>query len=102
MKKGAYLINSARGELIETEALVWGLKEGIIAAAGLDVLEEEKNLKKGEKTPVCELNRELMRMPNVLITPHSAFYTLEAVAEISKVTVDNIKSFIAGSPEKLV
>ena len=102
MKKGAYLINSARGELIETEALVWGLKEGIIAAAGLDVLEEEKNLKKGEKTPVCELNRELMRMPNVLITPHSAFYTLEAVAEISKVTIDNIKSFIAGKPENLV
>jgi D-lactate dehydrogenase len=102
MKKGAYLINSARGELVETEALVWALKEGIIAAAGLDVLEEEKNLKKGEKTQICEWNRELMKMPNVLITPHSAFYTVEAVAEISKVTVDNIKSFIAGNSENLV
>ena len=99
MKKGVYLINSARGELIETKALVWGLKEGIIAGAGLDVLEEEKNLKKGEKTPICDWNRELMKLPNVLIT---AFYTLEAVAEISKVTIDNIKSFIAGTPENLV
>src|SRR3989344_2483873 len=99
MKKGAYLINSARGELVETEALVSGLKEGIIGAAGLDVLEEEKNLKKGEKTQICDWNRELMKMDNVLITPHSAFYTVEAVDEILKVTIDNIKSFIAGKPE---
>ncbi|MFA6256780.1 MAG: NAD(P)-dependent oxidoreductase [Candidatus Paceibacterota bacterium] len=102
MKRGAYVVNTARGELIDTEALVWGLKEGIIAGAGLDVLEEEKSLKKGEATKICDLNRELMKMPNVIITPHSAFFTVEAVDEISKVTVENIKSFLAGKPENLV
>ena len=102
MKKGAYLVNTARGELIETEALMWGLKEGIIAGAGLDVLEGESALKKGEKDKICELNRELMKMPNVLITPHSAFFSKEAVAEILKITRDNIQGFIDGQPVNLV
>jgi len=102
IKKGSYLVNTARGELVDTEALMWGLKEGIIAGAGLDVLEEESALKKGEKDKLCELNRELMRMPNVLITPHSAFYSVEAVAEILKITADNILGFTQSKPVNLV
>lgn len=94
MKKGVYLINTARGELVDTTALVSGLKEGIIAGAGMDVLEDEKNM--------TALNCELIAMPNVIITPHTAFFTLEAVAAIQNTTVQNIQSFISGSPVNLV
>ncbi len=94
MKKGVYLINTARGELIDTEALIWGLKEKIITGAGLDVLESEKD--------IIALNHELIKMPNVMVSPHMAFYTREAVASIIETTIENIKSFIAGKPENIV
>ncbi len=117
MKKGVYLINTARGGLIDTEALIWGLREGIIAGAGLDVLEEERELREEIKilsTP--EENQAqnlkdyktlledhvLINMPNVVVTPHIAFYSAEAEAEIVRVTVENIKGFIAGAPINLV
>lgn len=115
MKKGVYLINTARGELIDTDALVWGLKEGVIAGAGLDVLEGEKELKeeievlsanyrsmKTEEYKMLLEDHILMDMPNVIITPHIAFYTREAVAEILKVTILNIQGFIIGAPVNLV
>ena len=97
MKKGVYLVNTSRGELIDTDALIWGLKEGIIAGAGLDVLEGERELKeeieilssssrsmKMEEYKILLEDRILIDMPNVIITPHIAFYTREAVAEILK------------------
>ena len=115
MKKGVYLVNTARGELVDTDALIWGLKEGIIAGAGLDVLEGERELKeeieilssssrsmKVDEYKTLLEDRILMDMPNVIITPHIAFYTREAVAEILKVTLNNIKGFIAGAPINLV
>ena len=115
MKKGVFLINTARGELIDTDALVWGLKEGIIGGAGLDVLEGETELKeeieilsspsrsmKIEEYKTLLEDRVLIDMPNVIITPHIAFYTREAVAEILKITILNIKGFIAGNPVNLV
>ena len=115
MKKGVYLINTARGELIDTDALIWGLSEGIIAGAGLDVLEGEKELKeetellssskrsmKIEEYKMLLENHVLMDMPNVIITPHIAFYSREAVAEILKVTILNIQGFISGSPINLI
>lgn len=95
MKKGVYLINTARGDLIDTEALVSGLKEGIIAGAGMDVLEGETGFKKGDKIPMLE-------MPNVVMTPHVAFNTKEAELRIMQTTVDNIKGFISGAPINLV
>lgn len=112
-KKGAYLINTARGEIVETEALLEGLKDGILAGAGLDVLESERKLKdeakflaSGKATEedkkILSLNHELIKMPNVIVTPHIAFYTKEAVAEILKTTVENLKDFVAGSPKNLV
>lgn len=95
LKKGAYLINTARGELIETEALEKALKDGSIAGAGLDVLEREKEFKKGDIIPMLE-------MPNVLMTPHVAFNTREAEARILQTTIENIKGFISNSPVNLV
>ena len=112
-KKGAYLINTARGEIVETEALVNGLKDGTLAGAGLDVLESERKLKKEteflasgeaseEDKKILGLNHELIKMTNVIVTPHIAFYTKEAVAEILKTTADNLKDFVAGTPQNLV
>ena len=94
-KKGAYLINTARGELIETEALVGALQDGTIAGAGLDVLEGENEFKKGDTIP-------MLKMSNVVMTPHIAFNTREAETRILQTTTDNIKGFLSGSPINLV
>jgi len=115
MKKGIYFINTARGELVDTDALIFGLKEGIIAGAGVDVLEAERELKeeveilassdKSEKVKDFKTlleDRVLIEMPNVIITPHIAFYSKEAEEEIKKTTVENIKSFVDGKPINLV
>lgn len=95
IKKGAYLINTARGELVENEALINALHEGIIAGAGLDVLEGERGIKKGDTIPMLEVY-------NVVMTPHVAFDTVEAEGRIMQTTVDSIKSFISGVPINLV
>ncbi|HAS80659.1 MAG: D-isomer specific 2-hydroxyacid dehydrogenase NAD-binding protein [Candidatus Nomurabacteria bacterium GW2011_GWE1_32_28] len=100
MKKGVYLINTARGELVETEALVWGLEEKIIAGAGLDVLEGVKQLKDDKNMTI--LNHKLMKMPNVIVSPHMAFFTREAVLSIMQTTVDNIKGFLSDNLQNLV
>ncbi len=113
MKRGAYLINTARGELIETEALITALESGQLAGAGLDVLEGERELKDElhmlttdsthvESYKMMLEDHVLMRMPQVLITPHLAFNSREAVAEILKTTVDNITGFINNTPTNIV
>lgn len=113
IKRGAYLVNTARGPIVETEALVEALQKGILAGAGLDVLEEEGETKdelntlafghpKEEDLKVMLRNHELMHMPNVLITPHNAFNTQEAMERILHATIENIKSFIAGTPTNIV
>lgn len=107
MKKDIYIINTARGELIDTDALVWGLEEGIIAGAGLDVLEGERELKEELEILASEKRREkvndyktlfedrvLINHKNVIVTPHIAFYSQEAESEILKTTVENIHSFV--------
>ncbi len=116
MKKGALLINTARGGIVETEALLKALKEGHLAGAGLDVLEGEKSLQdeleiftsdkygiydlvegyqtKEEDLKVLIQNRLLCDLENVIITPHNAFNSKEALQRIRETTVDNIKSFI--------
>ena len=114
MKKGAYLINTARGGLVETDALVRALKDGALAGAGLDVLEEEGEIKdemmffrdsseggeEREKTheelQTIIQNHILMRMPNVLITPHNAFNTQEALERILFTTIKSISDFAKG------
>jgi len=103
MKQGSLLINTARGPIIETEAILWALEEKILAGAGLDVLEEEEILDDPSALFSQYLSRDdlselvtahlLREKPNVLITPHSAFNTKEAVERIIKTTYDNIKNF---------
>ncbi len=113
MKKGVYLINTARGELVDTTALVSGLRNGTIAGFGADVIEAEKQFKNEaqlssaqklteEEKVIINLNHELMKMPNVVITPHIAFFTHEAVAVILQTTIDNIRAFISSNPINLV
>ncbi len=113
IKKGAYLINTARGGLIETEALLIGLEEKIIAGAGLDVLEEEGEIKdelkyltnnqeESKKFKTILENHILLRFPNVLITPHNAFNSKEALERILYTTILNIKNFINNTPINLI
>lgn len=113
IKRGAILVNTARGGLVETEALVLALENGILSGVGLDVLEEEGEVKDEmtflTKTKPAEsdlrtalYNHILMRRPNVLITPHTAFNTKEALGRILNTTLENIKSFIAGQPKNLI
>ena len=105
IKKGALLINTARGAIVETEALVKALDSGILGGAGLDVLEEEGVLVEGKtlvlyghpeahnlKTALA--NHVLIDMPNVLVTPHNAFNTQEALQRILDTDVCNIQAFI--------
>jgi D-lactate dehydrogenase len=113
IKRGAYLINTARGPIVETEALVMALKEGILAGAGLDVLEEENILKdemgywlshnpKGKETNMENVifNHILMSMPNVVITPHNAFNSREAKIRILDSDSQNISEFFkSGAPK---
>jgi len=113
MKKGTYLINTARGALVDTEAMIWGLNEKIIAGAGLDVLEGQRDLKiqneifsknDSEKVDYKILVEDhlLMDMPNVIITTHIGFYTKETENEILKTTIENINNFISNKPTNLV
>lgn len=113
IKNGAYLINTARGGLVETSALVRALEKGILAGAGLDVLEEEgymvddTELIFGEHSNPESLrtllaNQYLIDHPRVLITPHNAFNTKEAVERIIDTTIRNISSFGEGRPENII
>ena len=103
-KKGAYLINTARGGIIETDALVKALDSGIFAGAGLDVLEEECFIKEERQIltkdfpKTCDVktmleNHVLMERGNVIITPHNAFNSKEALERILETTVENIRGF---------
>lgn len=106
IKEGAYLINTARGELIDTKALIYALDKGIVAGAGLDVLEgecdikEEKEILHGNKKS-CDMkvfleNHLLLMERNVVVTPHSAFYSKEAIERILDATIQNIDGFKKG------
>jgi D-lactate dehydrogenase len=107
MKKGVFIINTARGGLIETTALEEALEEGIIAGAGLDVLEEEKDMSdemsllnnpspKIEELKNVLANHYLIRHLRVIVTPHIAFNTTEAIYRILDTTTENINSFARG------
>lgn len=112
IKKGAFLVNTARGELIETQALIVNLLNGNIAGAGLDVLESERDLKNENEILISENdpgnykilleNRALIDMPNVIVTPHIAFYTKEAEHRIMDTVVSNILGFLKNEPVNLV
>jgi D-lactate dehydrogenase len=101
MKPGAVLINTSRGKLIDTKALLESLKKGRLGGVALDVYEEEEGLffedHSGEVLLDDELSR-LLTFPNVLVTSHQAFLTHEALTEIARVTADNIQRFERSEP----
>jgi D-lactate dehydrogenase len=103
MKDGVFLINTSRGALIDTRALLEGLKSQKIGAAGLDVYEEEEGVffedLSGQILKDDVLAR-LLTFPNVLITSHQAFLTREALTNIAHTTLESVTAFEAGKPLK--
>jgi len=113
IKKGALLINTSRGGIIETDALVHALDEGVLMGSGLDVLEEECHVREDKEImskhfpKKCDMriileNHILAKMENVIITPHNAFNSVEALQRILDTTVENIKKFLKGKAGNLV
>ncbi len=112
IKKGAILINTSRGGVVETEALIEGLDKKILAGVGLDVLEgeelirEEKqllyDLKKSEALGNLVRDHILLSRDNVVFTPHMAFYSQEALERILETTVQNIVAFSSEKPQNVV
>lgn len=105
IKKGAILVNTARGAVIETAALITALEQGIVSAAALDVVENEEVLTSGaeDKDPsLTALNQKLMSMPQVVMTPHLAFDSKEALERIMQTTVENIQALQKGALINLV
>jgi D-lactate dehydrogenase len=111
-KRGALLVNTARGGLIDTEALLWALDEGILAGAGLDVLEGEELLTEDRRRLALERDEASLRVlvenqllagrEDVVVTPHVGFDSVEAVQRIAEVTAANVAGFLAGDPQNLV
>ena len=127
-RPGVVVINTARGKLIDTNALIEALDQGIVRGAGLDVLGEEsvmrrraeriisdqiiqklhKSVERPTATEMDPLRRkeieklmllgDLLLRPKVVCTPHTAFNCVEAIERINRVTVENIKAFVAGTP----
>jgi D-lactate dehydrogenase len=112
VKKGAILINTSRGSVVETEALIEALDKKMLGAVGLDVIEGEELIKEEKQLLYDPKNLEvlsnlvkshiLLSRDNVVFTPHIAFYSQEALERILETTVQNITSFISGKPQNTV
>lgn len=101
MKRGAYLINTSRGKLVDTLALIDALKAGHLGGVALDVYEEEEGIFFEDHSASGLLDDELSRLisfPNALITSHQAFLTHEALTEIARVTVANLLAGLTAQP----
>ncbi|HAQ85815.1 MAG TPA: hydroxyacid dehydrogenase [Pseudomonas sp.] len=100
MKQGVMLVNTGRGRVVDTRAVIDGLKSGKIGRLGLDVYEEEENLFFQDLSQRVISDDQFMRLttfPNVLITGHQAFFTAEALTNIAETTLANISAFEQGS-----
>ncbi len=114
MKRGSILINTARGNIVDAEALLWALQTGILWGAGLDVVPGEPLLRDeaeilrsrralaGAELKTLLADHLLLRMQNVIITPHNAYNTEAALHRIIQTTLDNIEAFLAGAPRNAV
>ncbi|MHA1946796.1 MAG: hydroxyacid dehydrogenase [Candidatus Hodarchaeales archaeon] len=112
IKKGAVLINTARGGIVDTEALLEALDQGILSGAGLDVLEGEELLLEDKRMVYDPSDLEtmtnlvkdhiLLSKDNVVFTPHIAFYSQEALERIIDTTIENISAFSLGSKVNVV
>jgi D-lactate dehydrogenase len=132
-RDGVIIVNTARGALIDTDALVEALDSGRVGGAGLDVIEEESVMRKEADKIIADQiidrlknhsrsddeaqmkdptrlkqfeevvrNQRLLNRPDVVFTPHVAFNSVEAVARINTITVENIKAFLSGEPINVV
>ncbi len=101
MREGVILINTSRGALIDSEALLEGIKSHKIGAAGLDVYEEETELFYEDFSDTIiqdDVLARLISMPNVIVTSHQAFLTEEALDNIAQVTLSNLRGYFDGKP----
>lgn len=101
MKRGVMLINTSRGALIDTQAVIQGLKSQKIAALGLDVYEQENNLffeDLSNEIIQDDLFERLLTFPNVIVTGHQAFFTTNALQDIAETTLNNLTEFAEGRP----
>ena len=99
MKRGVLLVNTSRGALVDSRALIDALKTGHVGAAGLDVYEEEEGIffrNLSDQVLQDDVLARLLTFPNVLITSHQAFLTREALANIADTTLGNIRAFEQG------
>lgn len=107
IKPGAILVNTARGGLVDTQALLESLDSGRLVGAGLDVLEEESNIREESQVLSPEFHKDidykrlignhiLLTRDDVIITPHNAFNSTEAVMRILDTTIENIKAYLSG------
>ncbi|NBF08535.1 2-hydroxyacid dehydrogenase [Pseudomonas sp. Fl4BN1] len=105
MQPGAMLINTGRGGLVDTPALIEALKSGQLGYLGLDVYEEEAQLFFEDRSDLPlqdDVLARLLTFPNVIVTAHQAFLTHEALAAIADTTLHNIASWAAGQPQNQV
>jgi len=100
-KPGLTLINTSRGGLVDSEALLSALRHGTVGAAGLDVYEEESEWFYEDRSDAIRQNKTLsllVSLPNVIVTSHQAFLTREALANIADTTLANLDAYFAGAP----
>jgi len=105
MKDGVVIINTSRGGLIDTRAVIRGLKSKKIGALGIDVYEQEEKLFFRDLSGIIiedDLIARLVTFPNVLITAHQGFFTTEALNQIAQTTLSNIKAWVNGEPVNIV
>ncbi|WP_060481737.1 2-hydroxyacid dehydrogenase [Pseudomonas sp. NBRC 111119] len=105
LQHGTMLINTGRGALVDTPALIDALKSGQLGYLGLDVYEEEAQLffeDRSDQPLQDDVLARLLTFPNVIITAHQAFLTREALAAIAETTLENINRWAAGNPQNLV
>lgn len=112
MKKGAIIINTARGALIDTRAMISALERGDLGGVGIDVCEGEPVLREESELLSKQFNNEemmyvmeehiLLHHPNVVITPHNAFNSKEALSIILDTTVKNIEGYVQKKPQNVV
>ncbi|NTW15657.1 MAG: hydroxyacid dehydrogenase [Candidatus Moranbacteria bacterium] len=112
MKQGSLLINTSRGGIVDNRALIEGLDRGILAGAGLDVIEGEEHIREenqclhrscsARKAEHAAENRDLLHRDNVVFTPHIGFYSREAIDRILDTTAENLRAFADGNPTNTV
>ena len=99
MKRGAMLVNTSRGALVDTRAVVDALKSRHLGFLAIDVYEQEENLFFHDRSSSIiddDMFQLLLTFPNVLVTGHQGFFTVEAMREIAHVTLDNVRCFVDG------